>query len=160
MADSARSGERLRCVVCKATYPFGPLFTGCPRCRAAGRDGPLDFGVPLEGEILERFRAAVAAPVGHNLWRYGSVLPAVTEPPSLDEGGSPLTFLRRGSEELGLRLYVKNETVNPTWSFKDRFAAVAVGVARRLGQEKVLCASTGNFGQAVAAYAGGAGCAA
>ena len=73
------------------------------------------------------------APVGHNIWRYGSVLPAVPEPPSLDEGGSPLTLLRRASDELGIRLYVKNESVNPTWSFKDRFAAVAVGVARRLG---------------------------
>jgi threonine synthase len=157
VAVSVGSGERLRCVVCGASFPFGPLFAGCPRCREAGRDGPLDFRVALEGEVLERFRAAVEAPVGHNLWRYGSVLPAVAEPPSLDEGGSPLTLLRRASEALGLRLYVKNETVNPTWSFKDRFAAVAIGVAGRLGQEKVFCASTGNFGQAVAAYAAAAG---
>ena len=107
--------------------------------------------------MLERFRAAVRAPVGHNIWRYGAVLPAVAEPPSLDEGGTPLMLLRRTSESLGVRLYVKNKSVNPTWSFKDRFAAVAVGVARRLGGEKVFCASTGNFGQAVAAYAAVAG---
>ncbi len=140
------SGERLRCVVCRASYPLGPLFWGCPRCREAGGDGPLDFRVPLEGETLERFRAVVGAPVGHDIWRYGAVLPAVESPPSLGEGGSPLTLLPRASGELGCRLYVKNELVNPTWSFKDRFAAVAVGVARRLGQEKVFCATTGNFG--------------
>jgi threonine synthase len=150
-------GESLRCVLCEAPVAFGAHFLGCPACRAAGRDGPLDFRVPLEGAVRERFRAAVRAPVGHNIWRYGALLPAVPDPPTLDEGGTPLTLLRRASESLGIRLYVKNESVNPTWSFKDRFAAVAVGVARRLGGEKVFCASTGNFGEAVAAYAAVAG---
>jgi threonine synthase len=135
----------------------GPLYAGCPRCRGEGRDGPLDYEVALEGAALDGFRAAVGAPVGHGVWRYGSVLPDVGEPLSLDEGGSPLTLLRRASEELGIRLYVKNETVNPTWSFKDRFAAVAVSVARHQGSVKVFCASTGNFGEAVAAYAAAAG---
>jgi len=155
--EAPTPAESLRCVLCGAASPFGPLFLGCPVCRAAGRDGPLDFRRPLEGAVLERFRAALRAPVGHNIWRYGAVLPAVAEPPSLGEGGTPLTLLRRTSESLGVRLYVKNESVNPTWSFKDRFAAVAVGVARRLGAEKVFCASTGNFGEAVAAYAAVAG---
>jgi threonine synthase len=155
--DAERPGEALRCILCEATFPSGALFLGCPDCRAVGRDGPLDVAVALGGAALERFRAVVRAPVGHGIWRYGDALPAVPDPPSLDEGGTPLTHLRRASAALGIRLYVKNETVNPTWSFKDRFAAVAVGVARRLGGDKVFCASTGNFGQAVAAYAAVAG---
>jgi threonine synthase len=122
-----------------------------------GRDGLLELQVDIVGAAPEGFRAAFAQGAHHNVWRYADLLPTVDDPLSLDEGGTPLTLLRRASDELGIRLYVKNETVNPTWSFKDRYAAVALSVARRLGYTKVVCASTGSFGQAVAAYAALAG---
>lgn len=144
--------KTLRCIVCGADYPVGPLFFGCPRCRKQGLSSPLDLHVETGGQVPHGFRAAWEQKAAHNIWRYADMLPAVDHPLSLDEGGSPLTLVRGLSEELGIRLYVKNESVNPTWSFKDRYAAVAVAVARQLGYGKVVCASTGNFGQAVAAY--------
>jgi threonine synthase len=145
--------RRLQCVVCDARYEIGPLFTGCPQCRERGQQGPLDFRVDAHGSGPPALREALAREVGHNIWRYADLLPVVDDPLSLDEGGTPLTLVRSLSERLGIRLYVKNETCNPTWSFKDRYAAVAVSVARQLGYDKIVCASTGNFGQAVAAYA-------
>jgi threonine synthase len=152
--DAVASGrQRLRCVACGAEYATGPLFLGCPRCREQGRDGPLDLLVDTGGAAPARFRSAMAQGAARNIWRYADLLPAVDDPLSLDEGGTPLTPLPHLSRDLGLRLFVKNETLNPTWSFKDRYAAVAVSVARQLGYARVLCASTGNFGQAVAAYA-------
>jgi threonine synthase len=117
----------------------------------------LQLHVDAGGGAPPAFRAAFEDGARHNVWRYADLLPEVADRLSLGEGGSPLTLLRRASDELGIRLYVKNETVNPTWSFKDRYAAVAVSVARQLGHTKIVCASTGNFGQAVAAYAALAG---
>jgi threonine synthase len=83
------------------------------------------------------------------LWRYGPLLPTAVEPTTLGEGGTPL--LRAGS------VWLKNETVNPTCSFKDRPVAVATTMARELGLEGLLCASTGNTAVSVAAYGARAG---
>lgn len=93
------------------------------------------------------------------LWRYGDVLPVVeSEAVSLGEGGSPLHQLRGLGETLGLAsLLAKDETRNPTWSFKDRLACVAVSTAKRIGARAVVSSSTGNAGASVAAYAAKAG---
>ncbi len=87
------------------------------------------------------------------IWRYRRFLPvpADAEPVTLGEGGTPLLQTRRLDRSGGLLL--KNETVNPTGSFKDRPVAVAATVARELGLSGLVCASTGNTGVAVAAYA-------
>ena len=77
---------------------------------------------------------------------------------SLGEGATPLIHLGKIGEEIGLdQLYVKDETQNPTWSYKDRLAAVAVNHAWGSGAETVVVATTGNHGAAVAAYAAAAG---
>jgi threonine synthase len=89
------------------------------------------------------------------IWRYRSFLPVTSEPVTLGEGDTPLLKARRLDPSGGLLL--KNETVNPTGSFKDRPVAVAATVARELGLSGLLCASTGNTGVAVAAYAARAG---
>ena len=91
------------------------------------------------------------------IWRYRSFLPVASEPVSLGEGDTPLLEAPRLDPSGGL---LKNETVNPTGSFKDRPVAVAATVARQLGLSGLLCASTGNTGVAVAAYAARAGLAA
>src|SRR5207247_6689825 len=71
---------------------------------------------------------------------------------------TPLTELRRLASRYGLaRLYAKDETRNPTWSFKDRLAAVAVSKAVEAGAQVVLDSSTGNQGAATAAHAAKAG---
>jgi threonine synthase len=77
---------------------------------------------------------------------------------SLGEGDTPLVPSRIVGPRLGLsRLYFKNETVNPTWSFKDRYVAVTVNMARRLGYRRAVVSSTGNLGVSAAAYCSVAG---
>ena len=147
----------LQCVRCDARYEIGVYAFGCPGCFEQGREGPLDFRVSLEDGVPAGFQEAWNAGPQHNIWRYGDLLPAASDPLSLDEGGTPLTHLDELSDELGLNVYVKNETMNPTWSFKDRHAAVNITMARQLGYTKVVASSTGNAGQAVAAYAALAG---
>lgn len=91
------------------------------------------------------------------VWRYRSFLPVSpeTEPVTLGEGGTALLGAP-GLDPSG-RLFLKNETANPTASFKDRPVSVAATVARELGLAGLLCASTGNTAVAVAAYAARAG---
>jgi threonine synthase len=93
------------------------------------------------------------------LWRYKSLLPVATDSPiDLGAGWTPLLRAERLGRALGLdHLYIKNDCVNPTYSFKDRVVAVAVSRARELGIDTVACASTGNLAAAVAAAAAVAG---
>jgi threonine synthase len=95
-----------------------------------------------------------------SLWRYREVLPVAQESSvvSLGEGVTPLLHARRLGERLGLtNLYLKDESLNPTGSFKARGLAVAVSMARELGIRKLAIPSAGNAGGALAAYASRAG---
>jgi threonine synthase len=97
---------------------------------------------------------------GPGLFRYAPLLPVDGDGPfvSLGEGGTPLVGVPRVAARHGLAsLHVKDESRNPTWSYKDRLAAVAVTVALQQGRDTVAVASTGNHGAAVAAYAARAG---
>ncbi len=92
--------------------------------------------------------------------RYLDLLPGTKgrEWIGLGEGGTPLLRSRVIGPRLGLsKLYFKNETVNPTWSFKDRYVAITVNMARSLGFRKFAVSSTGNLGVSVAAYSAAAG---
>lgn len=91
------------------------------------------------------------------IWRHKRFLPVSgdAEPVTLGEGNTPL--LRALRFDSSGRLLLKNETTNPTASFKDRPVSVAATVARGLGLAGLLCASTGNTAVAVAAYAAQAG---
>lgn len=93
------------------------------------------------------------------IFRYRALLPIADGPVvSLHEGGTPLVPVRGLGAGLGLpSLYVKDESRNPTWSYKDRLAAVAVTKAVQQGRDTVVVSSTGNHGAAVAAYAARAG---
>jgi len=94
------------------------------------------------------------------MWRYREVLPlpSAIEPVSLGEGGTPLLRMERLGAKLGLdNLYVKDESVNPTQSFKARGMSAAVSMARHLGATKLAVPSAGNAGGAMAAYAARAG---
>lgn len=139
-----------------ATYPLDDvclLAFGDPVARAAGRAINLDVAYP-DGVFT---RAAITAAFAtlHGLWDFRALLPvdAETDPVSIGEGNTPLLPVPapRGT------LYVKNESVNPTWSHKDRAMTVAVTVAKQLGFRTVVGASTGNAGAALAAYAARAG---
>jgi len=97
---------------------------------------------------------------GRGLGRYASLLPggAPDGRVSLGEGGTPLVRSRVVGPRMGLRgLYFKNETANPTWSFKDRYVTVTVNVARSLGFQGAIVSSTGNLGVSAAAFCAAAG---
>jgi threonine synthase len=138
------------------------------RCRACGAQRPAEarhycdecFG-PLEVEYdyevaAKTFTRQAITNGPQSLWRYRGLLPVATdvEPISMGEGLTPLIHARNLGEQLGLRnLYLKNDTLNPTGSFKDRVVSVASTWAVEHGIDTIACASTGNLGNAVAAYA-------
>src|SRR5215813_8689850 len=95
-----------------------------------------------------------------SLWRYREVLPVVNDENivTLGEGWTPLLHARRLGEELGLpELFIKDESPNPTGSFKARGLGVAISMAKELGVRKVAIPTAGNAGGAMAAYAAAAG---
>src|SRR5690606_42113885 len=89
---------------------------------------------------------------GVGLFQYGDFMPYSQEQAvTLGEGNSPLHHLPRAGSALGLtQLFAKDETRNPTWSFKDRLASSAISVARKLGAESTVSSSAGNAGAAAA----------
>jgi threonine synthase len=107
-----------------------------------------------------------AIPVNSSLrgvWRYSPLLPITpkTHVFSLGEGGTPLVRTKRLEEELGMKeVYVKDESRNPTLSFKDRKSAVAITKSAEFGVKAVASMTAGNAGSSIAAYAAIAGIAA
>jgi threonine synthase len=99
-------------------------------------------------------------PTAPGIFRYRRLLPLppAIRPVSLGEGNTPLLHLQRIGAALGLdRLFAKDETRNPTWSYKDRLAAVAVSAAVAKDADTIVVGTTGNHGAAAAAYAAAAG---
>jgi threonine synthase len=146
----------LRCLRC-GRLDDKARWRGCEACAAEGVRVNLSVAydlAPLAG-TLGRESLAAAAP---GVWRFASLLPDVATRISLGEGGSPLIPLERLGRRLGLsRLYAKDESRNPTWSFKDRLNAVAVSHGVHSGASVFTVSSTGNHGASTAAYAARAG---
>ena len=142
----------LRCRECGRTYAAEALHV-CEFCF-----GPLEVAYDLEGlrRTVTRERIAAGPP---NMWRYADLLPvSVDSPVDLGAGFTPLIRADRLAAELGLgEVWVKDDTRNPTGSFKDRVVAVALTKARELGFKIAACASTGNLANSVAAHAARAG---
>ena len=156
MAQEARV-LGLGCLRCRARFSEPRLFTGCPRCREQGVAVNLTVEydlAPLAGVAPEHF----AAPRG-GMWRFRHLLPVRGTPPvTLGEGGTPLVHLARLGKRLGLpKLYAKDESQNPTWSYKDRLCATAVTHGVEIGARVITISSTGNHGASTAAYAARAG---
>ncbi len=149
----------LHCRQCKADYPFGPLIFGCPHCLKKGQLSVLEMSYEYE-QICESLSVNEWLNRRGSVWGYAELLPPISEEYqlSLGEGATPLLKSRWIAPKLGLKeLYLKNETVNPTWSFKDRFNAVSVSVAASFGYKRAATTSTGNHGASAAAYAALAG---
>lgn len=142
---------RLRCVRCRAEVALGPRFEGCPACAGRGEPQPLEVVYDYE-----RLRAAgtlgawASRPGG--LWRFRELLPLPDGAPAvtLEEGATPLVRLDAPGPG---RIWVKDETRNPTGAFKDRFHAVSLSMARLFGYRKATASTTGNHGTSLAAYA-------
>ena len=144
--------QALRCRECGTEYQLQPTHV-CEMCF-----GPLDV-VYDYSEVARGLRERIESGPS-SMWRYRDLLPIPDGAPlvTLDEGFTPLVRAERLGAELGLRnLYLKNDTMNPTNSFKDRVVSVAVSWARAHGFETMGCASTGNLAHSVAAYSARAG---
>ncbi len=142
----------LRCRECHREYPLAAIHV-CEFCF-----GPLeatyDYDAIRKNVTRRRIEAGPTS-----LWRYRDFLPCDADAAvDIGAGLTPLIHARNLGKALGLpNLYLKNDTVNPTWSFKDRVVAVASTRARELGYEKLACASTGNLANSVSAHAAAAG---
>ena len=144
----------LSCTACGLRHEWSTLQNLCTACQK-----PLFpiYDLTAVGRVLKR-EALIRRE--KSLWRYREVLPLPLhiDPISLGEGGTPLLRAARYGMELGLpNLWVKDESQNPTQSFKARGMAVAVSMAKHLGATKLAAPTAGNAGGALAAYAARAG---
>ena len=138
----------LLCRECGSTYPAEARYS-CDFCF-----GPLEVNYDLAAAKGVVTRESIES--GPNsMWRYAALLPdPVEEPVDLGAGWTPLRKATRLAEVLGVKeLWLKDDTRNPTGSFKDRVVSCALSSARRLGFTTAACASTGNLATSVAAHA-------
>jgi len=144
--------QGLRCRECGRQYEVAPIFT-CEWCF-----GPLEVSYDYDaiGSAISREKIA-AGPA--SIWRYADLLPVDRgHAVDLGAGFTPLVRADRLAAALGLgEVWVKNDTLNPTNSFKDRVASVALSKALEFGFKTAACASTGNLANSVAAHAARAG---
>ncbi len=143
--------KRLECSACGLHHDWSQLQNVCLSCQK-----PLFAIVDLAAASRTLTRETFATRE-KSLWRYREVLPLPDniEPVSLGEGGTPL--LRAPKFGNGIDLWIKDESLNPTQSFKARGMSVAVSMAKYLGATKLAAPSAGNAGGALAAYAARAG---
>ena len=135
----------LQCRECKKDYESTFKYI-CDECF-----GPLDVKYDFPSVSKDTFFGREKT-----YWRYFELLPIEQKSNivSIDAGMTPLTKAEKLGERLGLKnLYIKNDSVNPTFSFKDRPAGIAVSKAKEFGMSSVGCASTGNLASATAAHA-------
>jgi threonine synthase len=140
----------LVCRECGEKTALGPFYA-CRECF-----GPLEVGYEFPVISHEQIEAGP-----RSIWRYAPLLPVPADIAtfrSTDPGFTRLVDARSLADDLGLaQLWVKDDSGNPTHSFKDRVVAVALSAARELGLQVVACPSTGNLANAVAAAAARAG---
>ena len=139
------SKTHLQCRECKKEYE--PTFKYiCDECF-----GPLDVHYDYPTLTKDSFTNRE-----QTYWRYFELLPIIDKSNivSINAGMTPLVKAEKLGEKIGLNnLYIKNDSVNPTFSFKDRPAGIAVSKAKEFGLTSVGCASTGNLASATAAHA-------
>jgi threonine synthase len=146
--------RHLVCRGCGAQFPLAAQHA-CVECF-----GPLEVGydpAALAGVTREEIAAGPK-----NIWRYAGLLPVGQDPAArvtLNPGFTPLVPAAALASELGIAapLWVKDDSANPTHSFKDRVVSVALTAARGLGFTRFACASTGNLANSVAAHSARAG---
>src|ERR1700759_5675450 len=140
----------LVCRNCGAQFPLGAQHS-CFECF-----GPLEIG--YDSTALARVTRAEIEAGPHSIWRYAGLLPVGQNPATRVDSGTGMTPLIRAdrlADELGFTapVWVKDDSANPTHSFKDRVVSIAITAARELGFTRIACASTGNLANSVAAHA-------
>ena len=145
---------KLECSFCHREYEPRRLHNVCTEC---GKPLLVRYDLKRIGKFLNR---QALYPRRADLWRYREVLPVRREDNivSLGEGWTPLHHAKHLGAALGMsELYVKDESLNPTQSFKARGMSVAVSMAKELGVKKLAAPSAGNAAAALAAYCAHAG---
>ncbi len=146
----------LECTACGLRHDWSRLQNLCTACSK-----PLFavYDLAAVGK-LDCFKQSSLREREKSLWRYRELLPLPqdAEPISLGEGGTPLLRAKAFSDDVDL--WIKDESLNPTQSFKARGMSVAISMAKFLGAKKLTVPSAGNAGGALAAYAARAGLAA
>lgn len=145
----------LVCSSCGAQHDAQRLQNLCTKCQK-----PLLAKYDLKAISRKLTRQKLRARADRSLWRFRELLPLLhnVDPISLGEGGTPLLRADRFGGQLGFSdLWIKDESMNPTQSFKARGMSVAVSMAKHLGATKLAVPSAGNAGGALAAYAARAG---
>jgi threonine synthase len=146
--------SHLQCSGCGTEYSHKEIHTFCPECQS-----PLLSLYDLKSALQQVDRDEISRR-RKGMWRWSELLPVLNAENQifLGEGDTPLLSLPHLEEQLGLsHLYVKDESSNPTGSFKARGLAAAISKAKELGVEKVIIPTAGNAGGAMAAYAARAG---
>ncbi len=146
------NATHLACRECSREFSLDPINV-CDFCF-----GPLEVQYD-QGAIQARVTRERIEAGPRSIWRYKDMLPVDDDYiVDLNVGFTPLLRADNLARKLGMReLWIKNDTCNPSWSFKDRVVAVASSRARQLGFETLACASTGNLANAVSAHAARAG---
>ncbi|MFP3952915.1 MAG: threonine synthase [Candidatus Acetothermia bacterium] len=140
----------VRCRSCGREFSASTPITYCDNCGS-----PLSLVFDASGRDLTP--KDVIASGQRSMWRYGKLLYPETPGVSLGEGWTPLVRSHDYFQEQDFELYFKLESLNPTFSFKDRGAAVVVSAAKLWGVERIADDSSGNAGAALAAYSAKAG---
>ena len=144
------NARELSCRECGHTVTLGPHYA-CPECF-----GPLEVAYDFPAVSREEIAAGPA-----NIWRYKALLPVpddIEQSPNMEPGFTRLLKADNLGRTLGIdNLWVKDDSTNPTHSFKDRVVACALSAARELGATTFACPSTGNLANAVAAAGARAG---
>ena len=156
MHRSACDSMRLEmeCAKCGRTYPVDEMVYRCVKC-----DYPLEVRYDYE-DVGTKLSKRLIRKRPWTIWRYSELLPIrdLSKIVSMGEGGTSLHKSIRLAERLSVKnLYLKDETRNPTWSFKDRGSSVGISKALEIGASAVGCVSTGNMAASMAAYAAKAG---
>jgi threonine synthase len=134
--------DRLQCTRCGAEFPVYPLRSNCEGC-----NGILEYNKHLHSKQIIKIDGALG------FWKYKQMLPPTHKMISLGEGGTPLHKADRLAKAMVLtKLYLKDETRNPTNSYRDRAASLLTSNAIDLQSDSMVCATNGNMGASLAAY--------
>ena len=149
----------LHCPNCGKDYELTVMVRGCPACRTDHYVSNLEVTYDYDS-IAAKYTHKMLAVRPPSLWRYAELLPLhdLAHIVSLGEGATPLVPIPKIGNQIGIpQLHLKNESMNPTWSFKDRLCSVAISKAKEFGSQGIVASSSGNHGASAAAYAAHAG---
>lgn len=143
--------KHLICDGCRKVWdPFQGLYA-CPDCGSSLHTAfDIENNKGFVKEVISQ---------GKNFWDYKALtsLKPETSPLGMGEGNTPLVACAKTSGDLNINYYVKNETLNPSGTFKDRCMSVSISKAKEFGAEGIIIGSAGNAGASAAAYSAKAG---